>query len=83
MSLRQGYERLRRLDRRIMESPVGWILPSGTSYKLGRRDPGPTDRRSVYWLGVLLQGPVRGLLSGWNYNVGRERTQREREQAAE
>jgi hypothetical protein len=56
-----------------MESPVGWVLPGGFAYKLGRRSGRKdTDPRWKPW-------PfVGGALDGWNYNVGRERSLRER-----
>jgi hypothetical protein len=73
VTLRETWARLRRLDERIVDSPIGWLLPGGASYKVGRRHPGSSDRSWPYWFGVLLQGPVRGALSGWNYNAGRER----------
>lgn len=56
-----------------MEGPVGWVLPGGIAYKLGRRsglrDTDPRWRRWPF---------LGGLLDGWNYNVGRERSLRER-----
>jgi hypothetical protein len=69
--MRSFFERLRRSDERILESPAGWLLPGGWAYKLGRRNYEGTPRWRVWPLGG-------GLLDWWNYNVGRERARRER-----
>jgi hypothetical protein len=55
-----------------MDSPLGWLLPGGAAYKLGRRSArrgGDSSWRKWPFLA--------GLLDGWNYNVGRERARRE------
>ena len=54
-----------------MDSPVGWILPGGAAYKLGRRSA-KHGKKTWHKLPFLA-----GLLDGWNYNVGRERARRE------
>lgn len=65
------WQRLRKSDERIMDSPVGWILPGGAAYKLGRRS---AKHGKKTWHKLPF---VAGLLDGWNYNVGRERARRE------
>jgi hypothetical protein len=64
------WQRLRRSDERIMDSPVGWLLPGGAAYKLGRRSATRGDKTLHLWPFAA------GLLDGWNYNVGRERARR-------
>jgi hypothetical protein len=51
------WERLRRSDERITDSPAGWLLPGGAAYKLGRRSgregTDPRWRRWPFVAGLL------------------------------
>lgn len=58
----------RGVDDRAYESKVGWLMPFGLFWKLGRRDERPGERFWPYFLNPI---------GGWVYNAGRERRARE------
>jgi hypothetical protein len=61
-------DRLWRLDDRVYESRLGWLMPGGVFWKLGRRDSSGRERIAPYFLGFT---------EGWFYNAARARSARE------
>jgi hypothetical protein len=62
-------EKLWRLDDRAYESRLGWLMPGGIAWKLGRRSAKPGERAWPYFFGFM---------DGWFFNAARERTAKER-----